>query len=179
MPTSANNTVHVVASGDLREPANRTCWPKQDELEKAFEAACGRIGLQCKRAHSYDPERQHGFISNQRQGLDVLAKIPDGAKVAVVFAAWQYSHHVLQGLMALVEQRRAQLLLAANWDGTWPGLVGMSNLHASLWKYGVPHAHVWSRDLGSQVFLDRLAEWSKTGTIQYNAGPMTPIPQIS
>ena len=42
----------------------------------------------------------------------------------VAEAVWQYSHHVLHGLIT----HEGPVLTVANWSGTWPGLVGMLNL---------------------------------------------------
>ena len=54
------------------------------------------------------------------------------APIVVVEAVWQYSHHVLPGLMS----HRGPILTVANWTGQWPGLVGMLNLNGCLAKAG-------------------------------------------
>ena len=40
----------------------------------------------------------HGFIWNQRMGMDVFAGIHPDAPVIVAEAVWEYTHHVLAGL---------------------------------------------------------------------------------
>jgi hypothetical protein len=65
--------VTLVASGDLRETANRLGWPAQAELEHNVGAAFGRHGASVRRAHPVDGATGHGFISSQRMGMAVFA----------------------------------------------------------------------------------------------------------
>ena len=39
-----------------------------------------------------------GFVSSQREGIEVFKNVPPDAPVVVAIANWQYSHHVLPGL---------------------------------------------------------------------------------
>ena len=71
--------------------------------------------------------------------------------VIVAEAVWQYSHHVLSGLIT----HRGPILTVANWSGTWPGLVGMLNLNGSLTKAGVKYSTLWSEDFTDEYFRDR------------------------
>ena len=147
--------IYLVASGDLRLAANQTCWPAQKQAEDAVIAAVRTFGFEVKRAHPYDPAKQHGFIDSQRYGMEVFRGIPKDAPLLVVEAVWQYSHHVLAGLMA----HRGPILTVANWSGQWPGLVGMLNLNASLTKAEVPYTTLWSQDFTDEYFLSRLKAW--------------------
>ena len=92
-------TVYLVASGDLRLSANQTCWAAQEAMEKQIFDAVKREGVSIKRAHPYDPEKKHGFIDSQKHGMEVFSKIPADAPIIVAEAVWQYTHHVLPGLM--------------------------------------------------------------------------------
>src|SRR5487761_1088812 len=65
------NQVLLIASGDLRESANKVCWPAQAAMEKQLIDAFAKEGVTLLRAHPFDEERQHGFISSQRMGMDV------------------------------------------------------------------------------------------------------------
>src|SRR5512147_805627 len=56
------DTVYLVASGDLRLSANQNCEAAQAEMERQLVAAIEREGYWVKRAHAYDPIKQHGFI---------------------------------------------------------------------------------------------------------------------
>lgn len=163
--------VFLVASGDLRPEANRMCWPAQEAMETALSAAFTAAGATLERAHDFDAASGHGFIASQREGMDVFARIPDGAPVVVAEAVWQYSHHVLAGLQA----HRGPVLCVANWSGTWPGLVGMLNLNGSLTKVGRPYATLWSEHFDDTYFSDGLRTWLRTGALAHDASHVRPL----
>jgi hypothetical protein len=158
------NTVYLVSSGDLRESANQTCWPAQQEMEAKLEAAFAELGWKVKRAHDFDPERGHGFISSQRQGMDVFARIPKNAPLVVAEAVWQYSHHVLPGM----RDHTGPILTVANWSGLWPGLVGLLNLNGGLSKMGVKFSSLWSLDFTDAFFKKGLKRWLERGEIKHD-----------
>ena len=119
-------------------------------------------GYELVRAHPYKPDEQHGFIGSQKEGMRGLspASIPK-APLIVAEAVWQYSHHVLPGLLT----HRGPILTVANWSGTWPGLVGMLNLNGSLTKAGVKYSTLWSEDFTDELFTTQLcAAGSTKGT---------------
>jgi len=154
----------LVASGDLRLSANRTCWAAQEAMEEKVVEAFEREGIKVVRGHDYDSEQGHGFIWNQRMGMDVFKDIHPDARVIVAEAVWQYSHHVLAGL----REHRGPILTVANWSGEWPGLVGMLNLNASLTKMGVEYSTIWSLDFTDDYFLDGIRQWIKEGKITHD-----------
>jgi hypothetical protein len=156
-------TVYLVASGDLRLSANQNCWPAQEAMEKLVTAAVERQGWNVKRAHPYDPNQKHGFLGSQKQGIEVFRTIPPTAPLMVAEAVWQYTHHVLPGLIT----HRGPILTVANWSGTWPGLVGMLNLNGSLTKAGVPYSTLWSEDFTDDFFTQGLQKWLKTGRVTH------------
>ncbi|RIJ76763.1 fucose isomerase [Nakamurella silvestris] len=156
--------VVTAASGDLRQDANVICWPAQQRLEKNLENALAALDHRVARAHGYDPAKQHGFIDSQRLGLEVFRTVPLDAPLIIVEAVWQYTHHVLAGLRS----HRGPILLVANWNGEYPGLVGMLNLAGSLTKAGVKHSRLWSEDFTDEWSLDRLREWLDTGSITHD-----------
>jgi hypothetical protein len=53
--TEKIKTVYLVASGDLRLPANQEGWPAQHKVEAQITAAFAQEGVQMIRAHAYDP----------------------------------------------------------------------------------------------------------------------------
>src|SRR5690242_7116117 len=67
--------VTLVANGDLRLAANQKCWPAQLEMEKQLGKAVAACGYKVVRAHKFDAEQQHGFISSQREGMEVFADV--------------------------------------------------------------------------------------------------------
>jgi hypothetical protein len=166
-----SSSLFMVASGDLRLSANQMCWPAQKAAEDALTSAIRQLGYDVVRAHPVVPGKGHGFIDSQRYGLEVFQKIPANAPVIVMEAVWQYTHHVLGGLI----HHRGPILTVANWSGQWPGLVGMLNLNASLTKAGVAYDTLWSEDFTDTYFLDRLKAWLNGGRIQHDASHVRPF----
>jgi hypothetical protein len=153
----APNEVLLVASGDLRQSANEVCWEAQAGMEKMLAAAFLEEGVTLRRAHPVDPALKHGFIHSQRMGMQVFEQIHPDAPIVVAESVWQYSAHVLAGLIA----HRGPILTVANWSGQWPGLVGMLNLNGCLLKAGVPFTTLWSKDFTDPLFKRGLREWIK------------------
>ena len=139
-------------------------------MERQVIAAVQSEGVKIKRAHQYDPVKKHGFIDSQKYGIEVFHSIPNDAPVIVAEAVWQYSHHVLPGLLS----HRGRILTVANWSGEWPGLVGMLNLNASLAKAGVKYSTIWSEDFTDKFFLRGLRGWLKNGRISHDTSHVRP-----
>ncbi|MGI9178668.1 MAG: fucose isomerase [Pirellulales bacterium] len=164
----------LVASGDLREEANRVCWPAQKAMEKELTAAFVRAGWTLERGHAASRQRGHGFIASSREGLEVFSHIDPDAPLVVAEAVWQYSNHVLPGLTT----HRGPILTAANWSGQWPGLVGMLNLNGSLTKSGIPYATVWADDFASPSFERHLRAWLETRAIHHDTSHVVPFDRV-
>ncbi|MEC9116484.1 MAG: fucose isomerase [Planctomycetota bacterium] len=158
-----NKEVLLVANGDLRLSANQNCWAAQQEMEKSLTEAVAACGYQLKRAHAFKKQEGHGFIGSQKEGMDVFAQLDPHAPLIVAEAVWQYSHHLLHGLMT----HQGPILTVANWSGTWPGLVGMLNLNGSLTKAGVKYSSLWSEDFGLPKFQTSLKKWLETGQVRH------------
>ena len=155
----SSSPVFLVANGDLRQTANQACWPAQLAVEKKLALAVAQLGGRLVRAHPYKPKVKHGFISSQKEGLALFAELEPTAPLIIAEAVWQYSHHLLGGLLT----HRGPILTVANWSGQWPGLVGMLNLNGSLTKAGVKYSTLWSDNFDDEYFLTGLARWLKTG----------------
>lgn len=164
-------TVLLLASGDLRESANKVCWPAQAKMEAEVVAAFEVEGVEVRRAHPFVPERGHGFISSQRMGMDVFMGIHRDAPLIVAEAVWQYSGNVLAGL----EGHRGPILTIANWSGQWPGLVGMLNLNASLHKAGVKFSTLWSESFTDDFFRNGIRQWLREGMITHDTNHVRPL----
>lgn len=162
--------VYLLANGDLRLSANQMCQEAQAAMEAQLVQALGAHGVEVKRAHPYDPEKKHGFIDSQKYGMEVFRGIPREAPLIVAEAVWQYSHHILHGLMA----HEGPILTVANWSGTWPGLVGMLNLNGSLTKAGVKFSTLWSEDFTDEFFLCGLRAWLARGRVKHDTSHVTP-----
>ncbi|MFN5757471.1 MAG: fucose isomerase [Planctomycetia bacterium] len=165
----------LVASGDLREEANRVCWPAQQDLEAALGKAFAAAGWRLTRGHAASKSRGHGFIASAREGLDVFASIDPRVPLVVAEAVWQYSNHVLPGLTT----HAGPILTVANWSGQWPGLVGMLNLNGSLTKAGVPYSTLWADDFASPTFRRHLASWLDTSVVHHDTSHVVPLTAVS
>ena len=174
VPVGSPRTVYVVASGDLRPSANVRCWPVQQQLEADVARAVETFGWSVVRGHEFDEVAGHGFIDSQRKGLDVFAGLPPAAPLVVVEGVWQYSHHVLAGLRT----HRGPIMVVANWNGTFPGLVGLLNLTASLTKAGVEYSSLWSVDFTDQWALDGLRTWLETGRLEHDLSHVHDLPAL-
>ena len=173
-PRVNGNQVLLVANGDLRPAANERCWLAQEEMEHALGRAVGQLGFELVRAHPFKPAERHGFIGSQKEGMQVFAAIDPAARLIVAEAVWQYSHHLLHGLIS----HKGPILTVANWSGTWPGLVGMLNLNGSLTKAGVKYSTLWSEDFSDPHFLELLSRWLDAGTIRHPTDHVVPLREV-
>src|SRR5688572_18914699 len=165
------NHVYLASSGDLRLSTNQVCWPAQLAMEKQLIAAVTKQGWTVVRAHPYKPAEKHGFIASQKEGLEVFARLDPVAPLLVAEAVWQYSHHLLGGLLS----HRGPILTVANWSGQWPGLVGMLNLNGSLTKAGIKYSTLWSESFDDPFFLKGLSRWLGTGRCAHRVSHVTPF----
>jgi len=156
-------SVYLVANGDLRQSANEKCWPAQAAMEKQLAKVVASFGYKLVRAHPYKADVKHGFIGSQKEGMAVFADLDPTAPLIVAECVWQYSHHLLHGLIS----HRGPILNVANWSGTWPGLVGMLNLNGSLTKAGVKYSTLWSENFDDALFLDGLQNWLTRGATKH------------
>jgi hypothetical protein len=134
-------------------------------MEEKLCAAAASLGYGVVRGHAYDRKLRHGFIASQKEGLDVFAGIDPDSPIIVAEAVWQYSHHVLGGLLT----HRGPILTVANWSGQWPGLVGMLNLNGSLTKAGVRYSTLWSENFDDDFFLAGFSRWLEKGEVRHGA----------
>jgi hypothetical protein len=144
-------------------------------MERALESAFAEhLGWRIHRAHPFDPDKGHGFIDSQRAGIQVFAGIPLDAPLIVAESVWQYSNHVLPGLRT----HRGPVLTVANFDGTWPGLVGLLGLNGSLTKMGRTYSTIWSVDFSDRWFLDGIASWVRSGRIAHDDSHVSELPAL-
>ena len=174
-PRLARRQVQLIASGDLRPSANQKCWPEQARMEDALRRAVEEQGHQLVRAHPFKDSEGHGFIASQTEGMAVFRETIDPkAPLIVAEAVWQYSHHVLHGLMS----HEGPILTAANWSGTWPGLVGMLNLNGSLTKAGVRYSTIWSEEFTDDFFRGALRRWLSKGEVRHDTSHVTKFKDV-
>ena len=163
--------IYLVASGDSRLPANQQCWPAQHALETTVARVFGEFDRRVVRGHPVDPVAGHGFIDGQARGIEVFRGIDPDVALIVATAVWQYTSHVLPGLI----RHRGPILTLANWSGQWPGLVGLLNLNASLTKAGVRYSTVWSEDFEDEFARHAIKSWLATGCIEHDLSHVRPF----
>lgn len=168
------NEVLLVASGDLRLSANQECWAAQKAMEDALAKAVAAEGYKLVRAHPYKENEKHGFIGSQKEGIEIFRNIDPKAPLIVAEAVWEYSHHVLPGLIT----HRGPICTVANWSGQWPGLVGMLNINASMTKAGVKYSTLWSEDFTDEFFRKGLKKWLKTGSVKHSTSHAVKLGKI-
>ncbi len=164
------NQIYLLASGNMRENLNKATWPDQHRHEQALQKLFADEGYQLVRAFDYDSEREHGFITSQRHGMDIFSKVHPKAPLVVAVAAWQCSYHVLPGL----RDHQGPILTVSNWSGKWPGLVGLLNLNGSLTKMGVPYSTLWLEDDASPYCLEKLHYWIKNQVVEHDTSHIRP-----
>ena len=164
MSNNSFKEIIIIASGDLRLSANQNCWPAQNEMEFLLTKAIVKLGWSVVRAHKYNEEKKHGMIDSQKMGMEVFSIIDPNAPIIVAESMWQYSHHILAGLIT----HKGPILTVANWSGQWPGLVGILNLNGSLTKAGVKYSSLWSETFDDKFFEEGLKEWLETGNIKHD-----------
>ena len=140
--------VYLISNGDSRDTSCRAGWPKQDETLKATKAAFDKLGVKTEVLPSFSPDRKHGFVMKQCEGTEIFSKIEPDAPVAIVLSVWAYAHHVTGSL----QSHKGPILLVANFDGTWPGLVALLNHAGTLDRLCVKHSRIWS-----EKFVDDLS----------------------
>ena len=159
------NEVLLVTNGDLRESANLACWPVQQKFENKLQHVLQeKFNFSIKRIHEIDPNTGHGFISNQRQGANIMSRIDPKAPLIVLLTAWQYSHHIAPSLA----KHQGPILILANFDGTWPGLVGALCLEGTLTSLGVAYSRLWSENFDDAFFYNGLETWLTQGSIHHD-----------
>ncbi len=164
-PTSLKpKQVYLVANGDLRLSANQKCWPEQQKMEATLTKALKDEDWEVVRAHAYDATKKHGFIDSQKVGIQVFRDLDPDAPLIVAECVWQYSQHLLPGLLT----HRGPILTVANWSGTWPGLVGLLTLNGSMTKMGIRHSSLWSETFRDKFFKEGLRQWLQTGWIAHD-----------
>ena len=173
-PRVGKKQIQLIANGDLRPSANRACWAAQAEMEAALSRAVEAEGFRLVRAHPYRDDQGHGFIASQKEGMCVFAGIDPKAPLIVAEAVWQYSHHVLHGLIS----HQGPILSVANWSGQWPGLVGMLNLNGSMTKAGVEYSTLWSEDFTDEFFRNGLRAWLAKGRVKHDTSHVTRLKNV-
>src|SRR3954451_12411602 len=144
-------------------------------MEQALSAAIADAGYEVVRAHPFKADQGHGFIQSQKEGMEVFRTgVDPDVPLIVAEAVWQYSHHILHGLLT----HRAPICTVANWSGQWPGLVGMLNLNGSLTKAGGKYSTLWGEDFSAAGFAENLTTFLKNGKVKHKLAHVTPLKKV-
>jgi len=164
-PIDKTKEVVIVVNGDFRKSGNVTCSPVQQKFEnKLTKVLAEKFNIKTSRAHPFKKDQGHGFIENQREGADVFMDIAPDAPIIVLLTSWQYSYHIAPSLV----HHKGPILVLANFDGTWPGLVGALNLCGTLTSLGRSYSRLWSENFDDAFFFGKLEEWLRTGNIKHD-----------
>lgn len=142
--------------GDERTRPNELARPSAEAATIQLERALEALGRQ--------PYRVEGFLTRPHEAIERLGPIDD--PMVGLYVHWCYGPHTTDGVVG----KDNPLLLASNFSGEWPGLVGLLNTGACLESLCRPFSRIWSsaedwtRD---QAFMARLEEWCATGRIVY------------
>lgn len=142
--------------GDYRSRPNELALPSITQATEQLERALARLGRK-----SY---RIEGFITRPHEAIERLGPVPD--PLIGVCVHWFYGPHTTDGVVG----RDSPLLLASNFSGQWPGLVGLLNTGACLASVGRSFSRVWTSAADwtqDEHFMARLDEWCRTGRIEY------------
>jgi L-fucose isomerase-like protein len=148
--------IAVFWPGDARDVPNQRALPNVLEASAQIERALKKLG----RAPYLVP----GFLSKPHHAIEKLGPIDD--PMIGVCVHWFYGPHTTDGVVG----KHNPLLLASNFSGRWPGLVGLLNTSACLESVDRSVSRVWTDapDFSSdETFMAKLDEWCTTGAIRY------------
>jgi len=142
--------------GDARQKPNEVAIPSITEATAQLERALQKLGRQ--------PYRVEGFLSKPHESIEKLGPIDD--PMIGVSVHWFYGPHTTDGVVG----KDNPLLLASNFSGRWPGLVGLLNTGACLESLDRPFSRIWTDAddwTTDSAFMERLAEWCETGKVAW------------
>ncbi|MEM9190961.1 MAG: fucose isomerase [Myxococcota bacterium] len=141
--------------GDARRKPNELALPNVEEATLGLERALKKLGRSTYRVE--------GFLEKPHEAIEKLGPIDD--PMIGVCVHWFYGPHTTDGVIG----KDNPLLLASNFSGQWPGLVGLLNTGACLESLGRDFSRIWTEQEFSEddAFMARLEEWCETGRIRY------------
>jgi hypothetical protein len=143
--------------GDARAKPNELALPNVEGATTQLERALKKLGR--------TPYRVPGFLSKPHEAIEKLGPIDD--PMIGVCVHWFYGPHTTDGVVG----KDNPLLLASNFSGRWPGLVGLLNTGACLESVGRTSSRIWTdaaEATSDELFMARLEEWCETGRIAYS-----------
>ena len=160
------DTIHIFRPGDQREAPNENAVPLLEKASGQLTRALDRLGRRYTHVE--------GFLDRPHKARDALSGIDE--PLIGLYTHWVYGPHTVDGVIGT----DAPLLMMSNFDGTFPGLVGLLNTGACLAAEGRAHSRAWTDAedwTQDDEFLDRLKTWCETGSVSYSGDPVRPAPQ--
>jgi L-fucose isomerase-like protein len=142
--------------GDARAKPNELAKPSILEATAQMERALKKLGR--------EPYLIEGFLSKPHESIEKLGPVHD--PMIGVCVHWFYGPHTCDGVVG----KDNPLLLASNFSGRWPGLVGLLNTGACLEMLDRPFARAWTDApdwTKDALFMERLDAWCSGGSIAY------------
>jgi L-fucose isomerase-like protein len=149
--------VAIFWPADARDIPNQLALPNVKEATAQLTRALQKLGR--------EPYLIDGFLSKPHHAIEKLGPIND--PLIGVCVHWLYGPHTTDGVVG----KDNPLLLASNFSGRWPGLVGLLNTGACLESLNRAFSRAWtdSPDWSADpIFMERLEEWCTTGAIRYD-----------
>jgi L-fucose isomerase-like protein len=142
--------------GDARQKPNELATPSITEATAQLERALRKLGK--------SPYLIEGFLTKPHESIEKLGPVDD--PMIGVCVHWFYGPHTTDGVVG----KENPLLLASNFSGQWPGLVGLLNTGACLELLDRKFSRLWTESpdfSADDAFMDRLSAWCSSGRIAY------------
>ena len=143
--------------GDGRAAPNERALPSVRNTTAQLEKCLRKLGRQ--------PRVIEQFLAKPHEAIERLGTLDE--PLIGVCVHWFYAPHTVDGVVG----KSSPLLLASNFSGQWPGLVGLLNTAASLESVGRSCSRIWTKASDwptDSPFMERLAEWCETGRVAYS-----------
>jgi len=163
-----SKTAAIFWPGDYRAYPNDAALPMVEKVSLQLEAALRRLG--------WSAYRIKGYLTRPHEAIEQLRPIDD--PMIGVYAHWVYAPHTTDGVVG----KDNPLLLASNFSGRWPGLVGLLNTGASLTSLNRPHSRIWTEvdDWAADPrFMEQLDAWCRQGRISHDESELHAAPSVS
>lgn len=163
-----SDTIQIFCPGDYRPTPNKLAEPQVEAATQQMERALDHLGRKHKRVP--------GMLTRPHEAIERLGAIDD--PLIGIYAHWVYGPHTTDGVVG----KTNPLLLASNFSGAWPGLVGLLNTGACLEMIDRPSSRIWSNAADwreDEPFMQRLEAWIANGAITYDEVSLRAPPKPS
>ncbi len=148
--------IAIFHPGDSRPKPNEYARSTVLETTRQLENALKKLGR--------EPYTIDGFITKPHEAIERIGHVDD--PIIGVCVHWLFGPHTTDGVVG----KDNPLLLASNFSGQFPGLVGLLNTGACLESLNRKFSRVWTESAdwsADETFMRRLEEWCDKGEIKY------------